>query len=456
MLEIKLPREIAKSPAGIEHVVDALRQGGGLGDWYAKYFKGNLPITASLEIASIEGSIHFYIRIEKRFRQLVEGNLYAQYPDVEIVLADDYTKLIRYTHLDKDKVSMWGASFNLGASWTPQDKDGKPFKKDGESYKMKADFLPIKTYKDFELNKDPDEEYRIDPIGNILELMGSIGKGQHFWYQIILQDEGVYNNKKMPALYINEVSHERHNLGKMAEARKSQIRKIKKVAKGSQAYDQYGNPIQRTKRAEDGTIALEDVTYGEDREVFSKDSELNQNDKDELEAINNKLSKPLLASLIRVLYVTEKKSFSPNYIQNIVNILRPFAGENSFAPTASDPYFYPWENFRDRRTPWRTEEMFDEYVEREGIVPHFGNENNWLQKVEDSILYSFSMSTRKTWRTLYDIIFRPFYHSTPKSFCVLNTEEIASLWHFPGANVKTPTLSRIDSAKSTPPTNLPI
>jgi hypothetical protein len=38
---------------------------------------------------------------------------------------------------------------------------------------------------------------------------------------------------------------------------------------------------------------------------------------------------------------------------------------------------------------------------------------------------------------------------------ILNAEELASLWHFPGQILKVPTLERIESKEASPPTNLP-
>jgi hypothetical protein len=45
-----------------------------------------------------------------------------------------------------------------------------------------------------------------------------------------------------------------------------------------------------------------------------------------------------------------------------------------------------------------------------------------------------------------------FHHHT----FVLNVEELASMWHFPGQILKVPTLERIESKEASPPTNLPI
>jgi hypothetical protein len=39
--------------------------------------------------------------------------------------------------------------------------------------------------------------------------------------------------------------------------------------------------------------------------------------------------------------------------------------------------------------------------------------------------------------------------------CILNTEELATLWHLPGTNVKAPLLPRVQSKKGQPPAILP-
>jgi hypothetical protein len=75
ILEIKLPREITKSPLATETAIAALLQSSGVGTKYARGFEGKLATFSSLEIASIEGVIHFYIRIQKKFKKIYSGNL---------------------------------------------------------------------------------------------------------------------------------------------------------------------------------------------------------------------------------------------------------------------------------------------------------------------------------------------------------------------------------------------
>ncbi|MEK7113596.1 MAG: hypothetical protein AAB873_02085, partial [Patescibacteria group bacterium] len=50
-------------------------------------------------------------------------------------------------------------------------------------------------------------------------------------------------------------------------------------------------------------------------------------------------------------------------------------------------------------------------------------------------------------------VFPNYFHSHP---IVLNTEELATIWHFPGQILKVPTLERIESKEASPPSNLPV
>ena len=50
------------------------------------------------------------------------------------------------------------------------------------------------------------------------------------------------------------------------------------------------------------------------------------------------------------------------------------------------------------------------------------------------------------------LLFHAYQH--PENF-VLNAEELATLWHFPGQIMKVPSLERIESKEASPPPNLP-
>lgn len=459
LLEIKLPREIFKSPLATEVALASLLQSGGVGNWYAKDFSGGLPAWSSLEIASLEGVIHFYIRINKKFKELVEANFYAQYPGIEIVEADDYTQKIRYHHLTKD-VSIWGASYKLGKTWLPDNLEtGKKYTdKKGKDLKMPADFLPIKTYVDYELDKDPKEEFKTDPITPLLEFMGGIGKGEYYWYQIIVQDESVYDgDKKFPKFYVNDVTHDHLSLADMAKLYKDQVRTNGYKIKGTIAKDEYGYE-QETKVGKDseGKPLMGPAMYPETKPIPRKEVDLTPEEKEDIELVNKKISKPLALVIVRLIYVAKSQSFKGNQIQNILAFVKPYKGAANylgFKPV--DTYDFKWQNVGGKRVAWRSEELFEEYVEREGFFPHITGRDD-LDKWEDMFFYPYPMKVRKMFRMIYEGIFHPFDHPHADRVSIMNLEEIATLWHLPGQVAATPTLPRIDSVKGNAPSNLPM
>jgi hypothetical protein len=459
MLEIKLPREIFKSPMATEIAISAFLQSSGASTKYARNYEGKLAYFGSLEIASIEGVIHFYIRVQRRFRALMESNFYAQYPGVEIVEADDYTKLIHYHHLSKD-TSGWGLNYKPTKTWEPHNlKTGKPYEdEEGKPYKMKADFIPIKTYVDYGLDKDPKEEFKIDPITPLLEAMSTLGKGEHMWYQVLVQDESVYDDKKFQNFYLNKKSHEHWSLTDMAKRYKQQIRTSGYTIQGTKSVDEFG-----VAKKMDGPVDSEgkptkiDALYLETKPVMKEEVKLTQDEKDELESINKKLSKPLAVVVVRIMYVTKKENFNIGHTGTTINFMKGFSGANKFGPNRiTDPYDYPWERYGGKRVAWRTEELFESYVEREGFYPHI-KERKALDKWEDLFFWASSMKQRKLFRLVYEVIFHPFDHphAEDEAFTA-NLEEIATLWHLPGAVAGTPMLPRIDSMKGVAPVNLPL
>ena len=52
---------------------------------------------------------------------------------------------------------------------------------------------------------------------------------------------------------------------------------------------------------------------------------------------------------------------------------------------------------------------------------------------------------------------RSYFHPPHKrKHFVLNAEELATIYHFPGGVAQTPTFGRIESRKAEPPMNLPV
>jgi hypothetical protein len=86
LLEIKLPKEILKPIRAMEVVFSSIN--GAVyqpPDLWEKWIDGQVQLSIGLEMVSIDGQPHFFIRTPKQYRDSVESNLYAQYPEIEII-----------------------------------------------------------------------------------------------------------------------------------------------------------------------------------------------------------------------------------------------------------------------------------------------------------------------------------------------------------------------------------
>lgn len=165
LLEIHVPREVIKTPAAMELVFsNALYHRSKKGFW-EEYMIGAPWLWFSLEIASIDGRVHFFIRTPSRIRDLVETQIYAQYPQAKVVEVEDYV-------FDVPQYSKDGGWHVWGAEFT----------------KLKHDVQTIKTYKQIEeLKSGTKEEYKVDPLTPTIEYLGALGKGQQMWIQIVVR-----------------------------------------------------------------------------------------------------------------------------------------------------------------------------------------------------------------------------------------------------------------------------
>lgn len=160
LLEIIPPRDIEKSPQLMESIFAGFAGVMKTPTVLETWVKGEFPSSFSLEIASLEGQTHMYVRTQVGFRNLVEAHFYAQYPSIEIVEVPDYVNLVPKTVPNRDW-DLWGADFGF----------------------VKEDLYPIKTYKYFE---ESVTGKMIDPLAGVFEVMGKIGPGQHLWLQLIV------------------------------------------------------------------------------------------------------------------------------------------------------------------------------------------------------------------------------------------------------------------------------
>ena len=166
LLEIKIPKEIEKRPKTMEEFFSGIYSSHDviIDTLYDVYLEGALDVWFSLEIVSIEGDVHFYIRTPIKSRAIVEAQIYAQYPDAEIKEVEDYVTDIPDDIPSKD-YEMWGTDMTLG----------------------REDAYPLRTYKEFE---DSASGEFVDPISNIVEGVSKLGKGEQIWMQVLIRATG--------------------------------------------------------------------------------------------------------------------------------------------------------------------------------------------------------------------------------------------------------------------------
>lgn len=164
MLEIIPPADIEETPQAMEMVYDGI-----IGiikgiNAVETYINGETRMYISLELVSKEGNVHFYIRVSKFFKNLIESNIHAQYPTAEVKEVPDYVNEVPKVIPNK-KWNLWGTDFKLS----------------------KPDPYPIKTYKWFE---ESVTGKALDPLASIIESLGKIGPKQYFWFQLVVVPYG--------------------------------------------------------------------------------------------------------------------------------------------------------------------------------------------------------------------------------------------------------------------------
>jgi hypothetical protein len=183
LLEIKIPRDIMKSPRAMEVVFSTFVISSGEVTFYSRVWKGSVRPWFSFELCSFGGEMHFYVWCWESNRKVVETAIYAEYPEVEIVEAEDYAAKFVY---DAKKMRCFCGNIAY--------KGAEEF-----NGKAKDDAFPVKSYIDFELDKDPKEEYKIDPLSEWFETMSSLKPHEQAWYQMCIRmnsKSGVYFPRK--------------------------------------------------------------------------------------------------------------------------------------------------------------------------------------------------------------------------------------------------------------------
>lgn len=398
LLEIKLPREIFKSPLAMEIVFNSIFQGGGTGNEFDKRWKGKVRSWFSLEIVSIEGDIHFYIYTISKYKNAIEAALYSQYPQVEVFEVEDFANIYRY---DESKHDLWGTNYEL----------------------IGEDYLPLRTYVDYGLDKDPKEEFKTDPLIPVLEWMGSIKGKEYVFFQIVCRAAD----------------------GKFDTWKKEAQKGLNKIYYGLELDD---NGI-KTKKVE---LKKELKTLD-----IRKSSDLTEAERQQVEMITRNIQKQGFECVIRCVYMAEKKQYNPNNIEALTGAMRAFTWNNynGFKPGNEKTGFdFPWEDLSGKRLAAKKNDIATFVIKRKAFYKAFSNEdwyNGVWTRLPEDIKEAFMVKFIG-----HDHNSSYSKDNSNKGKFILNAEELATVFHLPGQVASVPSLKRIGSTKAEPPINLPL
>ncbi len=374
LLEIQPPRNIVKTPLAMEAFLSTLHLTGGESTWWARFVGGIRPFW-SLEIASFEGQVHFFIWTRAGYRRLVESQLYSQYPGARIVEAPDYTRLIS---AKPEEWIIWGCDFKHTA----------------------PDPLPIKTYIEYGLDKVQKEPEQVDPLANLVEFMGSLGKGEYLWLQLIVR------------------AHKGEKYGVSPSGNESN--KLNEKGKAYTWIDAGDEMVQEIrKKTRDPYV---DIFTGEERPGFPNPT---KGQMEKMAAIERNTSKLAFDVGGRGIYIADPEHFNGPVISHLIALYKPFntEGWNGINSSAWMKRFddYPWEIGAERKKNHYRRELVEAYRRRQFFYDPFSE--GGLQA---------------------------------KDAMVMSTEELATIFHIPSRAVETPGLERIASATGEAPVNLPV
>lgn len=140
LCRLLIPKNNEKTPAAAELFFAAL---------HGVYINASkIQPVMSFEIVSINKFIQFYFEVPKYLKEFVEGQMYAQYPNVEISVAEEYVgKNVTNKHV-------------VGA----------------ELLTTKEDVYPIKTFESFEA----------DPLSGITSILSQLNQNEELWIQLVV------------------------------------------------------------------------------------------------------------------------------------------------------------------------------------------------------------------------------------------------------------------------------
>lgn len=327
LLRISVPKASEQTVRAIENLFALLAGAHSPASWTEKWVEGSTQPCISIEIASIEGQVSYYMHCLKGLRDLIEAAVYAQYPDAEIDLVEDYAAQVPNVFPNE----VWDV-------WCTEMTNVMP------------DPYPLKTYPEFE--DKVSGEFK-GPMASFLEVFSRLGPGEQAWYQIVLEPT------------------DQNDFRKRSQSIVKKLKGLKEVVKPTFADQVVSIPLNIFFEIANTVLGS---AMGSKKPEEKKDStpeilKLSPGEKLVLEAVERKASKIGFNSKIRFMYVAKKDVMKKS------KAVQPFIGSikqvNTFNMQALKPSSKVGVNgtlwwFKDRRNSQRKSKMMRAYRKRDG------------------------------------------------------------------------------------------
>ncbi|MFH1947161.1 MAG: hypothetical protein ABIJ23_03340 [Candidatus Magasanikbacteria bacterium] len=257
------------------------------------------------------------------------------------------------------------------------------------------DAYPIRFYGEFEHSISKDTVLK-DPMGTFLESFSRIGSGEQMWFQIII--EPTSNDWKEKAIQkIREMMGD--------ESSSKGIFPAFKFEELGKSWSELNSQLLGSPSAEGEESSIKEKTKKNMLDITPGQSKL-------IAGMEEKISKIGFKTKMRGVYIARKEVF------------RPERGVNAMIG-AINQFNVPSSN---------------------SIVPNFGISASYFLK-DKRIIYRKNLLMKAYKKRKLKVGSNPF---------ILNTEELATVWHFPMSHVKTPLLQKSQAKSSEPPSGLPV
>ncbi len=328
LLEVRPPRNVERSPRTMEQVFAILHGIWSTPNYFDMYFTGRFfQSIFAFEIQGVGGEMHFYVRTESRYRNLVEAAIYAQYPEAEIEEVEDYVNSVP-NNIPNPEWDIWGTDFKLA----------------------KDDAYPLRTYHKFQ---EDVTKGMIETWGPLADVIASVPPNHHVWLQLLIRP--VKDSDWAP--------------------------EVKKVVNKLAGREDKKEPWLVIKFFE-GLVGLIinaiSGIFGEIPEAKKEKKEeqplqfrLTPIEKDVLQAVEESLSKKAFRTKVRMIYVAPRESFDRVFISAVNGFLHQFNDPNlNSLENANETKTFANYWFRDYRLKWAQRKIFRRYITRDNDGPN--------------------------------------------------------------------------------------